>query len=196
VTCGLITGQEQGELPAGRYLISVDQVDFDGPRVPRYFLRAEVVPAAACGDGVRAEAEACDDGNTAAGDGCNADCTLEAAARLTPRLEPYVVRGGPLAAGQATLLELALDQNARLLVDTFVPAEGRCEGPGEDGRLWLDGALFSDDGGVGRCPARGGRGGVGAVGPGVGPEAAPSSCGMIDDLTPPDFQSRRDERQL
>jgi len=151
--CGRISGHEQGELPAGRYFIVVDLVDLEGPTVPRYFLKVEPVVAAVCGDGQLEADEICDDGNLVDGDGCDAACALEAAARWTPRIEPYVLTGGPLKAGMATLIELEVDAPTGLLVDTFVPSEGRCEGPDEDVRLRLDGELLSDDGGLGQCAA-------------------------------------------
>lgn len=151
--CGYITGHEQGELPPGRYYVVVDLVDLEGPTVPRYFLKVEPVVAPACGDGQIEGDELCDDGNLLDGDGCDAACALEPAARWTPRIEPYVLNKGPLEAGTATLIELEVDAPSRLIVDTFVPSEGRCAGPDEDVRLRLDGALLSDDGGLGRCAA-------------------------------------------
>jgi cysteine-rich repeat protein len=45
-----------------------------------------------CGDGIRECGEQCDDGNTTSGDGCNADCTLPAAAEL-------LVQGSPQSQG-------------------------------------------------------------------------------------------------
>ncbi|MEQ9497020.1 MAG: hypothetical protein RIT81_09175 [Deltaproteobacteria bacterium] len=139
-------------LAPGRYLVRVSLVDFLGPDIPRYFLRVDAGPAPACGDGEVFGDEACDDGNVQDGDGCDANCAYEVADRITPRLEPYTVTGGPLEPGEAFVLELDVDGPTRLSFDTFVPQLGVCEG-NADLRVRLDGTIVADDSGLGRCAA-------------------------------------------
>lgn len=147
--CGRIDSEV---LPAGRYLVQVNLVDFLGPDVPRYFLRVDAGAPPTCGDGEVQGTETCDDGNVTPGDGCDAQCAFEVAQTLTPRAEPYTIRGGPLEAGEALVLELDVDGPAGLVFDTFVPDVGRCEGDA-DLRVRLDGTVIADDFGVGGCAA-------------------------------------------